>query len=148
MRMRYSWIPLFVREERLLLRIDPTWGDVWYWPSVTDDGGFRTAPAFFDALCAELEVDRAIFFSGRSPLRIREFYEEILHVPSAEPAAYHFRVVDLSFASGSIRAGEFTARSGRAHRWIDARDVAGGRTEQQSVQPEVSALWNQLRNSP
>lgn len=146
MRTRCSWIPVFARDNSLLLRFSPDWGNVWYWPSVTDDNEFRTIAGFFEAVSSEFDLERSIFFSGRVPLEVREFYEEVVQVPLAELAAYHFRVVDLSHAARSIPSGEFVAHSGRRHQWIAIREVDEGRAGQFVIQPEVAAIWRQVRS--
>ena len=144
MLVRCSWIPVIADDDSVLLRFSPHWGNVWYWPSVTDDLAFRPMSEFLATLAQELGLDRSRFFEGRAPIEIREFYEEVLHVPSSIPSAYHFRVIDLRHIASLIRRGEFVSPSGQRHRWVPVEEIEEPQTPLISTQPEVPAIWRRI----
>ena len=144
-RIRCSWIPVITRAEHVLLRLEPDWGAVWYWPSVTDDDGFRPFDAMLDAVSAATGVPRPAFGTTRTPIEVREFFEEIVHVPSGLPALYHLRVCDLSGVAHLIANEPFSDGEDREHRWFPLEAVLHLSPSHLRLQPEVPALYRQFR---
>ncbi len=146
LRTRCSWIPVFARDDSLLLRLEPDWGQVWYWPSVSDDDAFRSAPAFLDAVCAELRLERASVFASREPFEVREYFEEVVRAPTGTRTVYQFRLVDMSRLADRVTTERPGEVSGRLHQWASLQGIFRGEIDGKPVQPEVASLWTQWKS--